>query len=166
MNKFKLLAAFTLIELMVVVIVVAILAAIAYPSYDEYIIKSRRSDAKAALLSLRQAQEKYRANCPQYATGIAAAYSCDGGGHNLVSSATSPNLYYNLDVPSAEANTYVIRARPTGVQAGDSACASFTINQNGQHSGVDGLIDTTANGPLDADNDPGVTKNTPLGTCW
>lgn len=164
LNKFKLLAAFTLIELMVVVIIVAILAGIAYPSYEEYIIKSRRSDAKSALLSLQQAQEKYRTNCPQYATGIAAAYSCNAGGsHNLVSSATSPDGYYILDildVPGAEANKYVIRAVPTGDQVGDSACPRFTINQNGQHAGVDGDIATNA------DNDPGVTINTPLGTCW
>ena len=38
---------FTLIELMIVVAIVAILAMIAYPSYTQYVIRSRRSMAKA-----------------------------------------------------------------------------------------------------------------------
>ncbi|HET9108841.1 MAG TPA: prepilin-type N-terminal cleavage/methylation domain-containing protein, partial [Steroidobacteraceae bacterium] len=43
---------FTLIELMIAVVVVAILMAIAVPSYESYVEKSRRTDAKTALLDL------------------------------------------------------------------------------------------------------------------
>ena len=50
---------FTLIELMVVVAVVAILAAIAYPSYINQVRKSRRADAKSALLDLATRQERF-----------------------------------------------------------------------------------------------------------
>ena len=35
---------FTLIELMIVVAIIAILAAISYPSYQQYVIKSKRTD--------------------------------------------------------------------------------------------------------------------------
>jgi type IV pilus assembly protein PilE len=42
---------FTLIELMVVVAVVGILAAISMPSYLEYVLRAKRADGKAALLS-------------------------------------------------------------------------------------------------------------------
>lgn len=50
---------FTLIELMVVVAVIGILASIAYPSYQEYVRKSRRAEGRTALLELLQQQERY-----------------------------------------------------------------------------------------------------------
>lgn len=53
------LAGFTLIEVMIVMAVIAILASVAYPSYQQQVVKARRAEAKAALLSTMQAQEKY-----------------------------------------------------------------------------------------------------------
>ncbi len=43
---------FTLIELMIVVAVVAILASVAYPSYQNHITKTHRTDAMANMLEL------------------------------------------------------------------------------------------------------------------
>lgn len=59
---------FTLIEIMIVVAIVAILAAIALPSFQTYMMESRRSEAKAMLEELRMQQERFRANNPAYAT--------------------------------------------------------------------------------------------------
>ena len=40
---------FTLIELMIVVAIIGVLAAIAYPSYESYIVKSKRADMMSEL---------------------------------------------------------------------------------------------------------------------
>ena len=60
------LAGFTLIELMVTVIVAAILVAIAVPSYTMQTRKSRRTDAKTALLDLAGREERYNSTNSVY----------------------------------------------------------------------------------------------------
>lgn len=50
---------FSLIELMIVLVIAGILAAIAYPSFHRYIIRSKRTQAQAAILQLMQQQERY-----------------------------------------------------------------------------------------------------------
>ena len=49
---------FTLIEVMIVVAIVAILGAVALPSYQQYVERSRRADAKAVLLEATQFMER------------------------------------------------------------------------------------------------------------
>lgn len=49
----------TLIELMVVVAIVGILAAVAYPSYTNYILRSKRTECRAAIMQVMQQQERY-----------------------------------------------------------------------------------------------------------
>lgn len=124
---------FTLIELMIVVVVVSILAALAYPSYTEHVMKGRRADAKAGLLSLQMAQEKYRANCFQYATALNATpanYSCATGNFTLTHQTTSPDGHYDLSIVSADSSASSYRLRATrkagGPQANDK-CGNFEI---------------------------------------
>lgn len=130
MCRFKRPAGFTLIELMIVVAIIGILASIAYPAYQEYVTRAKRADGKAGLLNLQLAQEKYRANCPQYADGIhATTFTCvAGGAHNLVGSTDSPDGKYTLTITAGSATSYTITATPTFT---DAKCNVLGINQAG-----------------------------------
>ncbi len=126
---------FTLIELMVVVVIVAILLAIGYPTYLDQVRKARRSDATAALMQTAQRLERCFTDSNQF-----NAAGCPTG------TVSSPEGYYNVAI-AASATTYTLTATPVAgtTQAGDSTCASFTLDQAGNRGAKDaGGNDTTA----------------------
>ncbi len=51
---------FTLIELMIVLVIAAIILGLAYPSYVDYVRKSKRGDAQQALMNWSVNQEIWR----------------------------------------------------------------------------------------------------------
>ena len=59
--------AFTLIELLVVVLIIGILSAIALPQYQVSVMKSRYTQLKTMVRSIRDAQEAYRLENGEYA---------------------------------------------------------------------------------------------------
>lgn len=105
---------FTLIELMIVVVVIAILAAVAYPAYTEYVYKSRRADAHAALMNVQFEQQKRRASGQAYQT-FANQPSPDG--HYLVS----------VTATGTPPNAFTATAVPQGAQTGDS-CGNIVLS--------------------------------------
>ena len=61
---------FTLIELMIVIAIVGILAAIALPAYQDYIVRSKMSEAMVALAAAKTTVSEYVAStgtCPSMA---------------------------------------------------------------------------------------------------
>jgi type IV pilus assembly protein PilE len=112
---------FTLMELMIVVAIIGILAAIAYPSYTEYVRRSKRADAKAALLQAQIAQEKYRANHVTYGTLA-----------QIGTSSPSPDGYYTIAIAGTpDSTTYTVTAAPLSPHT-DATCGTFAVNQNGK----------------------------------
>lgn len=115
----------TLLEVMVVVAIVGILAAIAIPAYNDYIKRSRRSDAFTALETVRAAQEMYRAE-----KGFYAAAFNDGGVNVLPGCAADmagDNYTISLNRPTQ--TTFQAIATPMNKQAGDY---HFRINESGR----------------------------------
>ncbi len=120
---------FSLIELLMVTTAIAILAGLAFPAYMDYTQRARRSDAMTALLRVQQAEEKWRANNPQYSADLTElGFTANGSGDFA-----SPDGYYLLNVDAADAGSYRATATPdaSGPQAGDSDCGTFAVNQDG-----------------------------------
>lgn len=111
---------FTLIELMVTVAVVAILAAIAFPSYQDYIMRARRTDGKGVLLSTQQNVERAYTDMNSYASAVASVVGASG--------VTSPERYYQVTAASSTVSTYTLNSAPQGAQASDK-CGTFVITE-------------------------------------
>jgi type IV pilus assembly protein PilE len=145
--KSKPAAGFTLIELMITVAIVGILATIAATSYQSQVMKTRRTDARSALLDLAGREEKLFSTTNQYSNsptvlgyGTATTFPAPPLGIAVGSSGTD---YYNVSVVAPDtlyqgglANSYVIVATPiTGTQqAADTQCSSLILNQLGQQT--------------------------------
>jgi len=81
---------FTLIELMIVVAIVGILAAIAIPAYQDYIIRSKVSEAAAALGACKTSVSEYTQTNAAVPADTAAA-GCNDTGTQYVSGLTVAN---------------------------------------------------------------------------
>jgi type IV pilus assembly protein PilE len=120
---------FTLIELMVVIVIVAILATVAIPGYQSQIRKSRRTDAKTALLDLAAREERYSSTHSAY-TGTFGdlGYAGDwpqsvGGGFYQIT------VSFTADTP----NAFSAIAEPVSGkgQDKDTDCLTFKIDNVG-----------------------------------
>jgi type IV pilus assembly protein PilE len=117
---------FSLIELMVVVIVLGLLLAIAIPNYTGYLERSRRSDARAALLEIASAQERFFFENNGYADDIDDVWNHQEGGV-----AVSNEGFYALTIAQTGATDFTATATAQGRQAGDEDCTSFSIDETG-----------------------------------
>jgi type IV pilus assembly protein PilE len=136
---------FTLIELMIVVVIASILVGIAVPSYTSQVRKSRRTDARNALMDIASREERYLSVTNSY-----SAIPTDVGYSGAAWPQTLTNQYYTVkvEVPNpntpAVTNSFLVTATTTGIQVGDTACATFTVNQIGQQKALDsGAVDAT-----------------------
>lgn len=120
---------FTLIELMVAVAIVGILGAIALPSYQEYVKKGRRVDAKNAVLDMAAREERFFATQNKY-TMVPADLGYQGAFPVAVPSGSQS--FYKLDV-IADATSFSATATPTGTQVSDK-CYAYGINHLGAQS--------------------------------
>ncbi len=116
---------FTLIELMITVAVVALLAAVALPSYNEYVMRSHRANARAALLQAAQWMERTataQGTYPLTAAIPPGVLFVEGGRYNIVAVSTN-------------GIGYTLTATPAPAQSNDR-CASFRIDQAGTRAQV------------------------------
>lgn len=118
---------FTLIEVMIVVVIVALLASIALPSYESYMLKTRRATAATCLLEISQFMERFFTKNLQY--------DKDANGNDIVmpSAATQEcqsalSGYYDF-ASTVAPRTYSLRAVPINGQTRDTLCATLSIDE-------------------------------------
>ncbi len=135
---------FTLIELLITVAIVALLVGIAVPSYNNYMDRARRLDAKTFLQEVAGEQIRYFSDNNSYAANMKEmGYSSE--------TMDSPDGFYNVainvDATSAtgEAIAFTLTATPVvgKAQEKDTACGSFLLDNSGLKdvtgpSGVEG----------------------------
>lgn len=133
----------TLIELMIVVAIIGILSAIAYPSYQQYVMRSKRVTAEGDLYALRNAMQRgLPENNNSYVGATAAALNAFGAPVAALFPSQSPidggTAAYNLRIRVESASAFTLQAVPIGSQAGDS-CGTLSlssINTRGVSSGT------------------------------
>lgn len=113
----------TLVELMIVVAIVAILGTIAVTSYRSSVLRSNRAEAKAALVRLTAAQEKYYLSLNRYAPALA----------DLKLAANTERRIYTIQLNTADdGQSYGAVATAVGSQVADTDCPTFSINERGR----------------------------------
>jgi type IV pilus assembly protein PilE len=124
-NRKQNLKGFTLIELMITVAILAIIAAIAYPSFQEQVRDTRRSNAQSDLLELASYMERFYTQNFTY-TGAALPFN--------ESPKQGNNKFYDLTLAiGLGGNSYTLTAAPKGGQTGDR-CGTMTVNEVNQRT--------------------------------
>lgn len=114
--------AFSLVELLIVIAIIGVLAAICYPSYQQYVLRTYRTEATTTLLQLANNQQHYLADYGSYTSDLAVL----GG---------TSSSRYSFEVLLSEQNqAYELRALAQGVQQADISCSLFTLNHLGQRN--------------------------------
>ena len=137
MKKLRKHQGFTLIELMIVVAVIGILASIAYPSYREYVAKSRRAEAKTVLLSAQQWMERFYTENFRYDQNSAGTAVTDASQFpaRFSQSPTEGSAVYTIAVviPANTRDAYSVRAtRKAGASMTADRCGDFSLDHLGR----------------------------------
>lgn len=137
-------AGFTLIELLIVVGIIALIAAIAYPSYSQFIAKSKRATATSVLLQVADRQQQFFMDNKQYASKLTSlGYTADtlviNDEGSAVSSGSSKRSYA-ITLQNVQTATFTAVATPQLGQAKkDSKCGAMTLT----HAGAKGNTGTS-----------------------
>ena len=128
---------FTLLELMITVVIIAILASMAYPSYQEYVAKSRRATLVGLLQQGQQWMERFYTENYRYdqnSTGTAVTDASQFPSWFSVSPKPGDGgAVYDIAVTAGSRDAYSIKAtRKPGTGMANDRCGDYVIDQYGR----------------------------------
>ncbi|GLS92316.1 type IV minor pilin protein PilE [Psychromonas marina] len=109
--------AFTLVELLVAIAIIGVISSIAYPSYQSYMLDTRRAEAKTELIKAQLKQTSLHILNPSYS-------------NSEIELGFANSEYYTFTVISAGTTTYSLQAVAKGSQLNDSGCTTLTTDQD------------------------------------
>jgi len=134
-------AGFTLTELMITVTIVAILASVAYPSFQQFVLKGRRAEAKAALMDDMQLFERHFSQVNTY--NVSNATNTTWNGYKTWSGDNANSGFYtiaaNTQCGSGNGQCVELQASPN---RGDAMCGTLVLRSTGEKFNI--LAGTTA----------------------
>lgn len=119
-------AGFNLVELMIVVAIIAVITAIALPSYQSYVIRTKRADMMNELQNIATQIETAKLAQGSYGNITAARQTAWAGSFPRQGTAL-----YTISLPATLSSSWTITATPVagGQMASDG---TLTLNANGQ----------------------------------
>ena len=121
---------FTLIEMMVTIVILGVLVSIAVPSYQQYIIRGKRSAAQSAMLDIANREQQFFLANRAYADQDELA----ANGYSLPSE-VSENYVWTVAV-AGPVPSFLITFTGTGTQADDNLPGPLTLSSTGEKAPI------------------------------
>lgn len=124
-------------ELMVVAAIISMIAAFAYPSYTQFVTRSKRAIATGMLMQIADRQQQFFMDNKRYADTLTRlGYASDSimiGDEGQVVTSGDDKRIYNVQISASNFVTYELTATPQLNQAKkDTKCGNLTLTHTGE----------------------------------
>jgi type IV pilus assembly protein PilE len=118
---------FTLTELLITVAVLSILIGIAVPSYQQFVIRGKRSAAQAVMMDIANREQQYLLANRTYADKA----TLESNGFSLPADVRE-NYTWDIALGTGPMPSFVITFTGTGAQAEDNSPQPLTLSSSGE----------------------------------
>jgi type IV pilus assembly protein PilE len=131
---------FTMIELMITLVILAILAAVAFPSYQESVLKTRRTEGRAALMKAMQQEERYYSLHTTYLAFSSASIDANEKSFSWFSGENAQGSFYEISAQACKGKVLrdcvLLTAQPgtnnVNAHYRDPKCGKLTLSSTGE----------------------------------